>query len=53
MVAIIMIKIEFSDIDNSESFLYIIVSRIEMFLNMELSQMSFDICPVLGLTTFL
>ena len=51
IAADIMIHIEFSDIDKSESFLEKIIKSIEWFLNMELSQLSFDVCPVLGLTT--
>ncbi len=50
MAAFITIQIEFSDIDNSESYLDNIVKSIEWFLNMELTQLSFDVCPVLGLT---
>ncbi len=51
MAAVIMIKIEFSDIDTSEPFLDKMVNNIGRFLNLELTQMSFDVCPVLGLTT--
>ncbi len=51
MAAIIKIEIEFSDIDKSESFLDRFVDNIGMFLSLELTQMSFDVCPVVGLTT--
>ncbi len=56
MAAAIMVKIEFSDIDKSESFTDKIVKYIELFLNMELTNVSFDgnpfdVCPVVGLTT--
>ncbi len=51
MAAIIKIEIEFSDIDKSESFLDRFVDNIGMFLTLELTQMSFDVCPVVGLTT--
>ncbi len=51
MAAVIMIQIEFNDVDESESFLDKIVKNIELFLNLELTQMSFDACPITGLTT--
>ncbi len=51
MAAIIKIQIEFSDIDKSEPFLDKIISNIGRFLNIELTQMSFDVCPITGLTT--
>ena len=51
MAAVIKIQIEFSDIDKSESFLDKMVSNIGRFLNIELTQMSFDVCPITGLTT--
>ena len=51
MAAVIKIQIEFSDIDKSESFLDKMVENIGRFLNIELTQMTFDACPVVGLTT--
>ncbi len=51
MAAVIMIQIEFSDIDKSESFMDKMVKNIARFLNLELTQMSFDVCPIVGLTT--
>ena len=51
MAAVIMIEIEFSDIDKSQSYLDRIVNNIAIFLNLELTQMTFDICPIVGLTT--
>ena len=51
MAAVIKIQIEFSDIDKSDSFLDKIVENIGRFLNIELTQMSFDACPVVGLTS--
>ncbi len=50
MAAVIMIEIEFSDIDNSQSYLDRIVNNIAIFLNLELTQMTFDICPIVGLS---
>ncbi len=50
MAAVIMIQIEFSDIDQSESFIDTMVNNIGRFLNLELTQMSFDVCPIVGLT---
>ncbi len=52
MAAVIKIQIEFSDIDQSEPFLDIIVNYIDRFLNLQLTNISqFDICPIVGLTT--
>ncbi len=52
MAAEIMIQIEFRGIDESESFLDKITENIEWFgLNMELTQLPLDVCPVVGLTT--
>ena len=51
MAAVIMIEIEFSDVEEGESVLDTIVEYIDRFLNLELTQMSFDVCPILGLTT--
>ena len=51
MAAVIMIQIEFSDAQKSSSFLDKIVDNIARFLNFELTQMSFDVCPIMGLTT--
>ncbi len=51
MAAVIRIQIEFSDIDKSESFQEKMFNYIGRFLNVELSQVSFDICPIVGLTT--
>ena len=51
MAAVIMIQIEFSDIDKSESFLDQMVNNIGRLLNIELTQMAFDVCPIVGLTT--
>ncbi len=51
MTAVIKIQIEFSDIDKSDSFMDKIINNIGRFMNIELTQMSFDICPVVGLTT--
>ncbi len=51
MAAVIKIQIEFSDIDESESFIDNIVNNIALFLNLELTQMTFDVCPIVGLTT--
>ncbi len=51
MAAVIAIQIEFSDIDKSASFLDTMVNYIARFLNIELTQMSFDVCPIKGLTT--
>ncbi len=50
MAAAIKIQIEFSDIDKSEPFLDKMVGNIGRFLNIELTQMSFDVCPIRGLT---
>ncbi len=50
MAAVIKIHIEFSDIDKSDSFTDKITD-ISKFLNIELTKMSFDVCPVVGLTT--
>ncbi len=51
MTAIFRVKIEFSDIEKSVSFLDKIVESIDTLLNFELSQVSLDLCPVIGLTT--
>ena len=51
MAAVIRVQIEFSDIDKGESFLDKMVSNIGQFLNLELTKMSFDVCPIVGLTT--
>ncbi len=51
MAAVIKIQIEFSDIDESEPLLDRIVNNIARFLNLELTQMTFDVCPIVGLTT--
>ena len=51
MAAVIKIQIEFSDIDESESFIDTILNNIARFLNLELTQMTFDVCPMVGLTT--
>ncbi len=51
MAAVITIQIEFSDIDQSESFVDKIVNNIARFLNLELTQLTFDVCPIVGLTT--
>ena len=51
MAAVIKIQIEFSDVDKSEPFLDKMVDNIGQFLNLELTQMSFDVCPIAGLTT--
>ncbi len=51
MAAVIKIHIEFSDIDKSDSFTDKITGNIARFLNIELTKMSFDVCPVAGLTT--
>ncbi len=51
MAAVISIQIEFSDIDQSESYLEKIVNFISQFLNLELTKMTFNVCPIVGLTT--
>ncbi len=51
MAAVIMIQIEFNEVGTSQSFLDKLVSYIGRFLNLELTQMSFDVCPIIGLTT--
>ncbi len=51
MAAVIKIEIEFSDIDKSESFIDRLVENIGRFLNVELAEVSFDVCPITGLTT--
>ncbi len=51
MAAVITIQIEFSDINKSQSFLDKAVEGIGTFLNLELTQLSFNVCPILGLTT--
>ncbi len=51
MATVIRIHIEFSDIDKSDSFTDKITDIVGRFLNIELTKMSFDICPVVGLTT--
>ncbi len=51
MAAVIRIEIEFSDIDKSEPFLDKLVDNVERFLNIELTKMSYDACPIVGLTT--
>ncbi len=48
MVAVM--KIEFSDIDESESLVDQILRYVEMFFTFEISQLSFSVCPVEGLT---
>ncbi len=50
MAAVLHIKIEFSDIDKSEPFLDKMLNNIGRFLNIELTQISFDICPITGLS---
>ncbi len=50
MSAVMKIDIHFSNIDKNESFLDKIVHYIEMFLNIEITQFSFNVCPVKGLT---
>ncbi len=52
MAAVMKIQIEFSDVDKSESFIDITVNNVGQFLNLELTKMSFDVCPIIGLTTF-
>ncbi len=49
--AIIKIHIEFSDVARSEPFIDKLVNNIEVLLNFELTQFSFDACPIVGLTT--
>ena len=51
MATVMKIHIEFSDIDNSQAFLDTIVKYIDKGLNLELTQLSFNVCPVVGLTT--
>ncbi len=51
MAAIMKIHIEFSDVDKSDSFLDQIITIIGQFINIELTQLSFDVCPIVGLTT--
>ncbi len=51
MAAVMKVQIEFSDIDKSESFLDSVVDTIARLLSIELSQVSLDLCPVVGLTT--
>ena len=50
IASIMKIQIEFSDIDKSDSFVDQIVLYLETFLNLELTQFSFDVCPIIGLT---
>ncbi len=51
MASAIKIHIEFSDVNNTESFTDKVVSSLGRFLNFELKQLSYNICPILGLTT--
>ncbi len=51
MADVFLIQVEFSEVDNSESFLDTLVNNIARFLNLELTQVSFDVCPIVGLTT--
>ncbi len=51
MAAIMKINIEFSDVDKSESILDTLSKNIGTFVGIDLSQLSFDVCPIKGLTT--
>ncbi len=51
MSAVMKISIEFSDVHQSKSYVEKLTNIIAKTLNMELTQFSFDVCPVLGLTT--
>ncbi len=51
MAAIMKINIEFSDVDKSESFLDTVSKNIGTFVGIDLSQLSFDVCPIKDLTT--
>ena len=48
--AIIKIQIEFRETENNNSLVDVILSKIETFLNFELSYLSYDVCPIVGLT---
>ncbi len=50
VASVIKIQIEFSEIDTGDSFLDTIAWYIEKFLNLELAQLSFNVCPKVGLT---
>ncbi len=50
IAAVMHVQIEFSDIDKSKSFLDKIVQGIGTCLNAELTQITFDVCPIIGLT---
>ena len=50
MAAVMKIEIEFSDIDKSVSFLDKLLENFGQFLNVELTKVSFDVCPITGLT---
>ena len=50
MAAVIRIQIEFSDIDKSEPILDKMVNNIGTLLSIEPTQMSFDVCPIRGMT---
>ncbi len=52
MAAVIRIQIEFSDIDKSEPLFDKVLDNVGRFLNVDLTKVSFDACPILGLTTF-
>ena len=51
MLAVLKLQAELSDIDQSKSFLDSLATYTESFLNLELTQISFDACPMKGLTT--
>ncbi len=51
MAALMKIEIEFSDINQGRSILSQIMKYVEMLFTFELSQLSFRVCPIEGLTT--
>ncbi len=51
MSSTMAIHIEFSEIDDSESFLDKVTENVGKFLGIQFSELSFDACPIVGLTT--
>ncbi len=51
MTAAIKIHIEFSDVDKSTSILDTMLMNIGAFLNIDIMNVQFDVCPIVGLTT--
>ncbi len=51
MTSVTKVTIEFTDNDDSESFLDGITGNIETLLDIELTKLSFNVCPIIGMTT--